>query len=90
MQQGYVMDFSFYITYVFIYISNFVLLIPMGETTPAVDFLFFGYVIGQEAELGYFSLSELEQIRGRFGLPVERDLSFKPCRLSKITSGERR
>ena len=46
------------------------IMIREGERTSAVDFLFFGYVIGLEAELGYFSLSELEQIRGRFGLPV--------------------
>ena len=61
-----------------------------GETRPAVDFLFFGYAIGLEAELGYFSLSELDQIRGALGMPVERDLYFEPCRLSKVTCGERR
>jgi hypothetical protein len=66
------------------------IMIREGESTPAVDFLFFGYVIGQDAELGYFSLSELEQIRGRFGLPVERNLYFEPCKLSEVTKGERR
>ena len=45
---------------------------------------FFGYVDGFEAELGYFSLSELESIRGELGLPIERDKWFKPCRLSEI------
>lgn len=29
-------------------------------------------------ELGYVMLSELENIRGGLGLPVERDLYFKP------------
>lgn len=29
-------------------------------------------------ELGWVSLSEIEIVRGRLGLPVERDLSFKP------------
>ena len=43
---------------------------------------FFGLVDGFEKELGYFSLSELESIRGKLGLPVERDLYFTPCRLS--------
>lgn len=66
------------------------MMIEEGAATPAVDFLFFGYVIGLEAELGYFSLSELEQIRGALGLPVERDLHFTPCRLSQVMSGERR
>lgn len=43
-----------------------------------VDFLFFGLVAGLEIELGYFSLSELESVRGAMGLPIERDLDFVP------------
>jgi len=35
---------------------------------------FFGLVDGHEKELGYFSLNELESLRGPFGLPVERDI----------------
>jgi hypothetical protein len=46
--------------------------------------IFFGYIIGFEAELGYFSLSELESVRGPWGLPIERDLWFKPCPLSEV------
>jgi Protein of unknown function (DUF2958) len=49
-----------------------------------VDFVFFGLVSGVEVELGYFSLSELQSIRGRLGLPVERDLYFAPTRLSEV------
>ena len=45
---------------------------------------FFGYVEGLENELGFFSLSELRQVRGALGLPVERDKFFKPCALSKV------
>lgn len=45
---------------------------------------FFGYVIGFESELGYFSLKELQGVRGSLGLPIERDLYFQPCPLSKI------
>ena len=37
---------------------------------------FFGYVRGIENELGYFSLDELESVRGPFGLGIERDLYF--------------
>jgi len=44
----------------------------------------FGYVQGLESELGYFSLRELESLKGPLGLPIERDLSFKPASLSKI------
>jgi hypothetical protein len=40
--------------------------------------LFFGLVVGQSTELGYFSLSELKTVRGAFGLPVERDRYFSP------------
>lgn len=39
--------------------------------------LFFGWAnLGDDecAEFGYFSLDELESVRGRLGLPVERDL----------------
>ncbi len=45
---------------------------------------FFGAVSGAEFELGYFSLSELQALRGLFGLAVERDLYFKPTPLSQI------
>ena len=52
---------------------------------------FFGFVEGLEDELGYFSLSELESVRGPFGLPIERDLYFEPCRLSQVKAkAERR
>lgn len=45
--------------------------------------LCFGYVIGLDRELGYFSLEELEEVRGPHGLPIERDLYFQPCPLSR-------
>jgi hypothetical protein len=44
----------------------------------------FGLVDGQCREFGYFSLSELESVRGPMGLPIERDLHFKPTKLSEI------
>ena len=37
---------------------------------------FFGFVRGLDDELGYFSLEELESIRGPVGLTIERDLYF--------------
>jgi hypothetical protein len=45
---------------------------------------FFGLVIGHEPELGYFSLDELEKIRNKFGLKIERDLHFQPKTLKEI------
>jgi len=44
----------------------------------------YGYVEGLEHELGYFSLDEIEEVRGALQLPVERDLYFSPTPLSKI------
>lgn len=44
---------------------------PEGE-----DFLFYGYVIGDFPEWGYFLLSQLEECTVGF-LTVERDLYFK-------------
>ena len=46
--------------------------------------IFFGWVVGLEDELGNFSLSELREVRGPLGLPVERDRFFKPSLLSKV------
>ena len=45
---------------------------------------FFGLVEGIEAELGYFSLHQLWKLRGQLGLPVERDIYFKPKPLSEV------
>ena len=46
--------------------------------------IFFGYVCGFENELGYFSLEELESVTGALNLNIERDISFKPTKLSVI------
>jgi hypothetical protein len=40
------------------------------------DWVFFGLVRGQETELGYFSLKELESVKGPAGLKIERDMWF--------------
>lgn len=59
-----------------------------GEETDNGDFLFFGFVVGFDAELGYFTLSQLESAKnnciGVRALPIERDLYFEPCKLSKV------
>ena len=49
------------------------------------DFIFFGYVIGQEREWGYFSLNELSSATGPFGLKIERDIHFSPKPKSQIS-----
>ena len=38
---------------------------------------FFGLVDGFEKEYGYFSLDELEAVKGPFGLKIERDRGFQ-------------
>ena len=48
---------------------------------------FFGYACIHCCELGYFSLKELEEIyvtQGGYEFPLERDLYWKPKKLSEI------
>jgi hypothetical protein len=46
--------------------------------------IFFGLVSGFEVELGYFTLSELEEARGPLGLQIERDMHFEPKTLGEL------
>ena len=46
--------------------------------------IFFGLVSGHVVELGYFSLAELQQVRGPMGLLIERDLHFEPKSLREL------
>lgn len=59
-----------------------------GWTWYAIEFdgedVFFGLVSGFEIELGYFTLAELERVRGPLGLPIERDLWFEPQSLREL------
>lgn len=52
--------------------------------------IFFGLVAGFEVELGYFSLSELQEVRGPLGLPIERDRHFEPTTLQKLIDSYKR
>jgi hypothetical protein len=56
----------------------------LDESGKEVDYRFFGLVEGFEKEIGYFVLSELEEVRGPMGLPIERDLHFTPKTLEEI------
>lgn len=59
-----------------------------GKEREDGDFEFYGYVIGNFREFGYFTLRELEtakkRCKGLKALPIERDLYFTPCKLSEI------
>lgn len=46
--------------------------------------VFFGLVHGFDTEWGYFSLNELESVRGPGGLRIERDLYFEPKPVSQV------
>ena len=46
--------------------------------------IFFGLVDGLEAELGYFSLQDLQEVSKQLTLPIERDLHFEPKTLREI------
>jgi len=48
------------------------------------DFIFFGFVFGFEGEWGYFSLKELESIKGPAGLTIERDIYFTSAPWSEV------
>lgn len=52
--------------------------------------MFYGMVIGFEIELGSFWLSELEQVTGPWGLPIERDKFFEPKSLRELREEHRR
>ena len=63
----------------------------LTEYSPEDD-LGFGYCHNSSdpdcAELGYVSLEELRSIKGPWGLRVERDLGFEPCKLSEAKARE--
>jgi len=46
--------------------------------------ILFGLVVGLEIEMGYYSLSELQSVKGPLGLLIERDLHFKPKSLREL------
>jgi DUF2958 family protein len=68
--------------------SNWTWLVTEGSPEDD-DFMFFGHVLGFEAEWGYFTLSELESARGPLRLPIERDLYFEPAPFSVVIARER-
>ena len=54
------------------------------------DDIFFGLVSGFEVELGYFSLKEMQEVRGPLGLPIERDLYYEPKSLRELMEKHQR
>ncbi|WP_336784100.1 DUF2958 domain-containing protein [Paenibacillus illinoisensis] len=67
--------------------GNFTWYAIEGQKEENGDITFFGLVDSvHDRELGYFTLSQLQQARGALRLPVERDLHFdnKNIRLGDI------
>ena len=54
--------------------SNWTWYVFEGEKQENGDWLFYGLVSGHEKEFGYFTLSQLTEINGPFGLKIERDM----------------
>jgi hypothetical protein len=57
-----------------------------GQEQEGGDWLFFANVISPmcpDGELGYVTLSELQQIKGALGLPIERDAWWQDKPLSQ-------
>ena len=44
----------------------------------------YGIVSGIETEWGTFTIEQVQKVRGSLGLPVERDLHFKPTLVSDL------
>ena len=44
----------------------------------------FGLVDGLEKEFGYFTLNQVQEVRGKLGLPVERDLLFETTDVEEL------
>jgi len=64
--------------------------VDRDENGTILDVTFYGYVVGPFPELGYFALRELAALRGPLGLPVERDLSWRPIPLSLVQAEHHR
>lgn len=45
----------------------------------------YGFVEGIEKEFGYFNMQEIAEIKGPFGLKVERDLLFETMEAAELT-----
>ncbi len=66
--------------------SSFTWFIVEGGEQEDGDWLFFSKVVSHlcpEGELGYVLLSQLKQVKGSLGLPVERDLWWEAKPLSQ-------
>ena len=55
-----------------------------GQKLENGDWEFFGIVDFYEREYGYFTLSQLQEVRLPFGMRIERDMYFDKCKVSSL------
>lgn len=68
----------------FIPASGFTMYVTEGNRLPDGGWEFYGLTVnGPEMEFGYCTLAQLEAVRGRWGLRMERDRYFRPCALKE-------
>lgn len=56
--------------------TNWTWYVTEGERQENGDWLFFGLTRGDFNELGYFTLRQLQEVKGAWGLKIERDMHF--------------
>jgi len=60
----------------------------LDEEGNVVDYHLFGLVDGFEKEMGYFSLSEIESVKGPLGIGIERDMYWTPITVAELLRKE--
>lgn len=64
--------------------SALTIYVTEGNRLPDGGWEFYGLTVnGPEMEWGYCTLAQLEAVRGRWGLKMERDRYFRPCALKE-------
>lgn len=48
----------------------------------------YGYIKGSDNEMGYFNINEIKEVRGKLGLPVERDRLFETTSFEDLQKGD--
>lgn len=64
--------------------SNWSWYVLEGEKQEDGDWYLYGYTVSDFSEFGYFMLSDLENVRGPFGLKIERDMYFGKHKLGDV------
>ena len=67
------------------FFGNWTWYVTEGQKLENGDYEFFGIIENQYGkEMGYFTLSQLEEVTWHGWHCVERDMYFKPCKYSEV------